>query len=126
MGTNWSTGGSIKTSRLLKIKKHFFTVQMTEHGHNLTREVVKSSSLEIFKCHLDTLLWMSLLDQMASISLLPPQPSSYCDSNKKSSTLILPFLAIRLKACSASVTVAVLQNRHIKFNSFYVNHKLRK
>ena len=44
---------------LLNIRKHFFTVRVTEHWHRLPREVVKSSSLEILKKHLDTVLAIS-------------------------------------------------------------------
>ena len=40
----------------LNIKKHFFTVRVTEHWHRLPREVVESPSLEIFKSHLDIML----------------------------------------------------------------------
>ncbi|KFQ06178.1 hypothetical protein N329_09713, partial [Haliaeetus albicilla] len=40
----------------LNIRKHFFTVRMTEPWHRLPREVVESPSLEIFKSHLVTAL----------------------------------------------------------------------
>jgi len=33
---------------LLSIRKHFFTVRVTEHWHRLPREVVESPSFEIF------------------------------------------------------------------------------
>ncbi|KFV49759.1 hypothetical protein N341_12784, partial [Tyto alba] len=40
----------------LSIRNHFLTVRVTEHWHRLTREVVESPSLEIFKSHLDMIL----------------------------------------------------------------------
>ncbi|KAK4826436.1 hypothetical protein QYF61_009133 [Mycteria americana] len=40
----------------LNIRKHFFTVTVTEHWDRLPREVVESPSLEIFKSHLDVIL----------------------------------------------------------------------
>ena len=50
-------GHKLKHRRLpLTIKKHFFTVKVTNHWHRLPREVVESPFLEIFKSHLDTVL----------------------------------------------------------------------
>ncbi|KAK4828792.1 hypothetical protein QYF61_000849 [Mycteria americana] len=48
-------GHKLKHRRLpLNIRKPFFTVKVTKHWHSwLTREVVESPSLEIFKSHLD-------------------------------------------------------------------------
>ncbi|KFV85406.1 hypothetical protein N308_09932, partial [Struthio camelus australis] len=40
----------------LNLRKKFLTVRVTEHWNRLPREVVDSSSLEIFKIHLDTTL----------------------------------------------------------------------
>ena len=37
----------------LNIRKHFFTVRVSEHWHRLPSEVVESPSLEIFKSLLD-------------------------------------------------------------------------
>lgn len=36
--------------------KNFFLVRATEHGNRLSREVVESLFMEIFKTHLDTYL----------------------------------------------------------------------
>lgn len=51
----------------LNSRKHLFTVQVSEHWHMLTRVVVISPSMEIFKIHLNVvlgnLLWVSLLEQ---------------------------------------------------------------
>lgn len=40
----------------INIRKHFFTVRVTEHWHRLPREVVEPFCLEIFKSHLDVVL----------------------------------------------------------------------
>ncbi|KAK4816119.1 hypothetical protein QYF61_011355 [Mycteria americana] len=49
------------------IRKHFFTVRVTEHWHRLPRDVMESPSLEILKSHLDAVLgnrlWVALLEQ---------------------------------------------------------------
>jgi len=56
MGTNWSTGDSLK---------HFCAVQVAEYLHRLPRGC-GVSSLENFESHLDvdlgTLLWLSLME----------------------------------------------------------------
>ena len=50
-------GHKLKHKRLhLNIRKHFFTVRVTEHWHRLLREVGESPSLEIFKSRLDMVL----------------------------------------------------------------------
>jgi len=59
----------------LKIRKHCFAVRETEHWHRLSRGVVESPSLKIFKNHPDMVLGNQLqmalfeqgdLDQMTS------------------------------------------------------------
>lgn len=48
--TNWNSGD------FLNIRKHFFTVRLTEHWHKLPKEIVGTFTLEIFKSHLDMVL----------------------------------------------------------------------
>jgi len=70
----------------LNIRKHFFTVRVTEHWRRLPREVEESPSLEILKSCLDvalgsllkvTLLEQDGLDQMTCRGPFQPLPS--CD-----------------------------------------------
>ena len=52
-----SNGHKLKHRKYhLNMRKNFFTVGVTEHLNRLPREVVESSSLEIFKIHLDIIL----------------------------------------------------------------------
>ena len=44
----------------LNIRKHFFTVWLTECWHRLSKEAVESPSLEMFKSHLVTFLGKQL------------------------------------------------------------------
>ena len=68
------------------MRRNFFTVRVMEHWNRLSREVVHSASLEIFKTHLDAYLCSLLqgacfgrgLDSM--ISRGPFQPLQFCDS----------------------------------------------
>ncbi|KAK4825586.1 hypothetical protein QYF61_000585 [Mycteria americana] len=52
----------------LNIRRHFFTVRVTEHRHRLPKGVVEPPTLEIFKSHLDMGL-DSLVEEMARRSV---------------------------------------------------------
>jgi len=57
-------GHKLKRRRLcLTIRKHIFTVRMTEHWQRLPREVVVSLSLEILKSHPAPWLWVAQLEE---------------------------------------------------------------
>ena len=50
-------GHKLKHRRFcLNIRKHFFTVRVTEHWHRLPREAMESPSLEMLRSHLGTVL----------------------------------------------------------------------
>jgi len=54
-------GHKLKRKKLhLNTRKNFFPLRVTEHWNRLPREVVKSPSLEIFKTHLDKVLYSLL------------------------------------------------------------------
>jgi len=71
-------GHKLKQRKLqLNMRKNFFPLRVMEHWPKFPREVVESPSLEIFKTHLDkvlfSLLWVSLLWQ--GVGLDDPQRS---------------------------------------------------
>ena len=54
---NRGNGHKLKHERfLLNIRKHFFTVRMTEHWYRLPREVMDSPTLEVLKICVDMVL----------------------------------------------------------------------
>jgi len=60
-GRTRGNGHTLKHRRLpLNIKEYSLTVRVTESWHRLPREVVESPSLEIFKSHLDMILYKQL------------------------------------------------------------------
>ena len=72
-------GHKLKHRRFpLNIRKHFFTVRVTEHWHRLPREVVESPSLEVLRSRLDRVLgnqlWVTLLEQQGWTRRLPEVP----------------------------------------------------
>lgn len=67
---------------ILKIRKHIFTVRITEQQQRLPRAVVESPSCQKFSGHgpgqlsLDMHAWAGALDQITSRGLFQPQPIS--------------------------------------------------
>jgi len=56
-GKTRGNGHKLKHKRsCLNIRKHFFTVKLTEHWHRLPGEVEESPSLKAFKSHLHMVL----------------------------------------------------------------------
>ena len=52
-----SNGHKLKHRKFwLNMRRHFFTVRVTEHWNRMPREAVESPSLEIFKTRLDAIL----------------------------------------------------------------------
>lgn len=76
-----SNGQKLKHRRFgLNIRKHFFTMKMTEHWHKLANEMVESPSLKTFKIHLDVALaissrWPCLSRYVASVKGSLPETS---------------------------------------------------
>ena len=65
----------------LNIRKHFFTVRVTEHWHRLPSEFVELPFLEIFKSHLDMVLgnwlrWHFLIRGLGQDDLQRSVPTS--------------------------------------------------
>lgn len=69
-------GHKVKHKRCcLNVRKHIFTMRVTEHWHGFSREVEESLSLKILKSHLDTItdnllaggsVWTGVLNKMTS------------------------------------------------------------
>ena len=56
MPGNKTRESRLKLQNRKHIRKSFFTLRVTEHGNRLSREVVESPSLDIFKTCLDAIL----------------------------------------------------------------------
>ena len=59
MHSDWTRSNGLKLERrkfCTNMWKNFFMVRVTEHWNRLPREVVESSSMEIFRTWLDTYL----------------------------------------------------------------------
>lgn len=57
--SNWARCNSLKLEHrkfCTEMKKNFFVVRLTEHWDRLPRGAMESSSIEIFKTHLDAYL----------------------------------------------------------------------
>ena len=114
----------------LNVRKLFLAVRMTKHWHRLHREVMESSSLEIFKTQLETVLgpscrWPSLSRQVEPENFQRSLPTSTILGFWDSVTArVREYEDIRVLSVSVQRVFAFLYSMMYKHTAFFTKYNI--